>query len=97
MQSDLRRTFESDVAAVQEVLREWDPIGVFPNWDDSPARDEYDSYAPEILAALYVGQTVEAIADHLQAIRTRTMGLPARRDRDLETAKLLLRLQLRRS
>jgi hypothetical protein len=96
MRNEHRRVFGRDLAAVQEVLRRWDPIGVFPNCDDGPAGDEYDSYAPQILSALYAGRSMEELADQLQALRMNHMALPARHQ-DLDTAKQLVGLALRAS
>ncbi len=96
MAGELRKRFNRDVEVVKTVLREWDPIGVFPNWKDSPARDEYDSYAPQVLSLLYAGDSLEEVADHLERLRTGDMGMPSNRQRDLEVASKLLALHLLR-
>src|SRR5437868_5785616 len=87
-----KRCSEIDAALelVRTSLREWDPIGVFPNWPDSPARDEYDSYAPHIVTMLSSAATWEEIARELTRIRTEPIGLPANSDRDVKVAKHLV-------
>ena len=74
------------------MLREWDPIGVFPACEPSPARDEYDSYAPQLLSMLYSNKPLSEIADRLETIRTESMGLPRCRQRDEAAACQLLEL-----
>ena len=93
MRKPLRERFDRDVDAVKALLREWDPIGVFPNWDGG-ARDEYDSYAPQVLSLLYAARTPEEIANHLEYLRTHDMGMPKNRERDLAIAIRLVDLRL---
>jgi len=81
--------YEKDVFRYcNEILHYvWDPIGVA----GSPyARDEYDSYVPGVVSLLFSGSDVSAIAKHLTQITTDSMGLNAGRQRDLETAELLI-------
>jgi len=75
---------------VKAVLRRWDPIGVLPDIEDSPAFAEYDSYAPKLVSMLIRGRSVEQIAAHLDHIRRDRMGLPANSARDLQVAKDLV-------
>jgi hypothetical protein len=91
-----RKEIDLDIASVEAVLREWDPIGVFPNWESSPAADEYDSYAPQLLSMLYGNHSLSDIADRLELLRTKTMGLPRNRHRDEAVATQLLQLSLRK-
>ena len=73
---------------VSEVLHyTWDPIGVRgePN-----ARDEYDSYVPEVCLLLQGGATAEQIAAHLDRIATERMGLNLNIENSLLTAHNLL-------
>jgi hypothetical protein len=63
-------------ARVASILRAWDPIGVQPGIR-APA-DEYDSYAPEVVALFERRHTVAEIAAHLAAITRARMGLRAR-------------------
>ena len=74
--------------AVDEVLfYVWDPIGV----SRSPwARDEYQSYLPQVFQFVREGQSEEAIANFLTAITAERMGLSLTAERDLEVAWLLL-------
>ena len=66
----------ADVAAVQEMLRRWDPIGVSPALAESGfGRDEYDGYAPHIVSMLAQGCSAPALRDYLNNIRTVAMGL----------------------
>jgi hypothetical protein len=66
----------ANIAHVQEVLRRWDPIGVFPGpSEDQGPMDEYDFYAPRLLGLLQRGAEVEAVEARLVRIRTRWMGL----------------------
>ncbi len=65
----------------------WDPIGVagIPE-----ARDEYYGYLPQVFNLLKANAGADEIADYLFEVATRSMGLGGRRDRDLQTAKILL-------
>jgi hypothetical protein len=64
----------------EEQLREllfwrWDPIGVA---DAFPATwDEYDAYAPRVVAVLRGGGDADAVAAELDAIARDVIGLPA--------------------
>jgi hypothetical protein len=52
----------------------WDPIGVsayFPN-----TADEYDGYAPGVVALLRLGADRDAVAEHLDFLEREPMGLP---------------------
>lgn len=73
---------------VEQILRRWDPIGVSPG-EVAPA-DEYDSYAPHIVSMLAAGCSVDVLAQHLQHIRTNSIGLPADLPRDTQCAIELL-------
>jgi hypothetical protein len=89
--TDRRRTKEHAVTAinaVESILRRWDPIGVAPG-EFAPA-DEYDSYAPHIVSMLAGASSVVELADHLEHIRTVSIGLPADRDRDMACATQLV-------
>lgn len=54
-----------DVAAIQRLLNEWDPIGVYDPEDDFPD-DEYDCLYYPLLARLRRGETAREIADYLR-------------------------------
>jgi Phytanoyl-CoA dioxygenase (PhyH) len=87
-----RRSFAADVECVEAILRRWDPIGVFPEWDCCPTRDEYDSYAPHLLSMVCQGAGTGAITDELQRIRTGSIGMPANFDADAMCARQLMAL-----
>jgi hypothetical protein len=78
--------------AVDEVLYYiWDPIGV----SSAPeARDEYQSYLPQVFKLLQQKQSDETIASYLSMIATEWMGLSTRKEHDLNVARLLLNWQL---
>jgi hypothetical protein len=58
---------------VGEILHwDWDPIGVA---GVPQARDEYDSYVPQVVQMLIDGKKKEEIARHLYQIETESMGL----------------------
>jgi len=73
---------------VNEVLHYiWDPIGVR---GEPRARDEYDSYVPEVYSLLHSGAPVEQIAAHLDEIATERMGLNSNIKHSLLAAHNLL-------
>jgi hypothetical protein len=73
---------------VNEVLHYiWDPIGVR---GEPRARDEYDSYVPQVYSLLQSGATAEQIADHLDKIATERIGLNPNLKHSLLTAHKLL-------
>jgi hypothetical protein len=73
---------------VNEVLHYiWDPIGVR---GEPRARDEYDSYVPEVYSLLQSGAPVEQIAAHLDKIATERMGLNSNVKHSLVTAHNLM-------
>ena len=74
--------------AVERVLREWDPIGVFTS-ESSPS-DEYDSYAPLVLKQLQNGAGVEAVANHLTNLTTSEMGIEPNVEHDRTIAGKLV-------
>jgi hypothetical protein len=77
-------------ALVKEVRRtllaEWDPIGIkaIPE-----ARDECDSYAPEIAAMLVANASYAEIFDYLWELETGHMGLNGNRTKTEKFAKRL--------
>jgi hypothetical protein len=93
MPRHLRKRFDRDVEAVKAILREWDPIGVFPNCEDGP-RDEYDSYAPQVLSLLYAAKPAEDIANHLDHLRAHDMRMPKQHEQDFAIATRLVSLRL---
>jgi hypothetical protein len=79
-----KRQALAHVHAVEAILRRWDPIGVRPG-EFAPA-DEYDSYAPHIVTMVIGGCTIAQLSQHLEHLRTRTIGVEANRKRDLRIA-----------
>ena len=81
---DLKSAAMSNVRLVKAALRNWDPIGVMDLED--PPLDEYDSYAPLIVAMVDRGCTPEELARHLGHIQTTTMGLGPSPEHDRKIA-----------
>lgn len=78
------------LSAIQSVLMEsWDPIGVK---GVAAARDEYDSYIPEIMRLIERRVSVADLAKYLSEIATVEMGLTDVEHRDRTTAEQLLEL-----
>ena len=79
------------VAAVQQILRRWDPIGVIPTLrENEHALDEYDGYAPHLVSMLAAGSDEYQLRSHLNNLRTVAMGLPPSPETDARAAKELL-------
>ena len=58
---------------IDEILwNDWDPIGVN---DTEEARDEYQSYTPQVYSFRINNSDSETIAQHLHKIETERMGL----------------------
>ncbi|MGE3166369.1 MAG: hypothetical protein AB7O52_15800 [Planctomycetota bacterium] len=65
----------------------WDPIGVA----GAPgARDEYESYLPQVFKLLRDGEGENQIVDYLVSVETDSMGLSPNRDRAKNAAAVLL-------
>ena len=73
---------------VDEVLHYiWDPIRV----SGVPmARDEYNSYLPQVYSLLKANVKPEPIAKYLFEVSTDRMGLKENREKDFEVAVILL-------
>lgn len=68
--------YEHCQEAINEVLRHWDPSGVIELMrKDGLLYDEYDSYAPGVLAALERGKNANGIGNHLAQVRSGSMAL----------------------
>ncbi len=65
----------------------WDPIGVA---GQPGARDEYDTYVPEVVAMLHAGAELEALVTHLERLARFTMGLGGTRASAERAAEVLL-------
>lgn len=73
---NIRQQARQQIRAVEDFLREWDPIGVIPDLRaDGLPPDEYDSYAPHVVGMLQRGVTAADLAKHLGYCRTSAMGL----------------------
>lgn len=71
---------------VDEILwNDWDPIGI----NDIASRDEYQSYIPEIFSMLIENKDVNTIAERLNEIATKRMGLFANIELSLKVAEKL--------
>lgn len=62
----------------------WDPIGVAGT---PQARDEYDSYVPQVIKRLLADASAEEIAQYLDSIESGSMGLTRLFGRRKETSK----------
>ena len=75
---------------VLEILRDWDPIGVYETRGDWPD-DEYESYALKIIELLKRDKKANEIAEHLGKLMTLSMGLRnVRPDWNLAIAHMLI-------
>ena len=76
---------------IDEVLfYKWDPIGIS---DGDWARDEYQSYSPQVFKLALVYCKPEPIAEYLTVVRTENMGLSEVKSHDLAIAKLILEIK----
>ena len=76
---------------IDEVLfYKWDPIGISDgNW----ARDEYQSYLPQVFKLTLANNNPEPIANYLTVITTENMGLSEEKQHDIKIAKLILEIK----
>ena len=82
--------WKAKLRMVEIVLhRAWDPIGVRGM---EGAADEYDSYAPKLLAMLERGAGDQEVADHLTQIEQERMGLQPDREKNADVAAMLREL-----
>ena len=76
---------------IDEVLfYKWDPIGIS---DGDWARDEYQSYLPQVFKMALENNKPEAIANYLTIITTENMGLSETKEHDIKIAKLILEIK----
>lgn len=85
----LQREDAKGYLKVLEMLRKWDPIGVFEMDADWP-EDEYDGYAPEIIRLLDAGGDTDRVAQELGAIAHQRMCITTGKARDIGIAKELV-------
>lgn len=77
---------------VRKVLHwAWDPVGVR---GVEEARDEYDSYAPNVLELLERASPEEEIAAYLGWVEVERMGLTQHPERNADVAALMKELHL---
>jgi hypothetical protein len=69
----LRRPDVQGHLKIMELLRKWDPIGVFEIDDDWP-QDEYDGYSATIVRMLDAEVSERKLFKHLHQIETEHMG-----------------------
>ncbi len=72
---------------MEAALRRWDPIGVMDLED--PPLDEYDRYAPLIVAMVDQGCTSDDLERHLGHIQSTGMGLGPYPENDRKIATLI--------
>lgn len=76
---------------VDEIMHYvWDPIGVAGT---PQARDEYDSYVPQVIKRLFADAPAEQIAEYLDSVESDSMGLTrlfGRRKETSHAAELLV-------
>lgn len=76
---------------IDEVLfYKWDPIGIS---DGDWARDEYQSYLPQVFKLALENNDPEPIANYLSVIATENMGLSEAKQHDIKIAKLILEIK----
>ena len=81
---------DKKLQTVKVVLRwAWDPIGVRGIED---AIDEYDRYAPAVLALLDRETGDEEVGAYLTYVETERMGLPSHKQKNEDVAALLRKL-----
>lgn len=86
--SNFEKTDKELLTRISEVLHYiWDPIHVS---GVPQARDEYDSYAPQIFSLLKKKASQEEIANHLAYITVERMGLKQSSKHDAEVANILI-------
>ena len=76
---------------IDEILfYKWDPIGIS---DGDWARDEYQSYLPQVFKLALENSKPEPIADYLTVITTENMGLSEAKEHDMVIANLILEIK----
>ncbi len=76
---------------IDEILfYKWDPIGISEgNW----ARDEYQSYLPQVFKLALENEKPEPIANYLNVVTTENMGLSESKSHDVKIANLILEIK----
>jgi hypothetical protein len=85
----LKRPDVQPYLKVCELLRRWDPIGVF-QIDKDWSKDEYDGYAPALIRLLDQGADEATVADYLKKSAQKSMGIESNPPRNAEIARELV-------
>lgn len=72
------------------LWEDWDPIRMN---NTAEARDEYQSYLPELYRLIKKSASMDEIKEHLKSIRKEYMGYCGLKENDLKTAKRLYELE----
>lgn len=76
---------------IDEILfYKWDPIGIS---DSDWARDEYQSYLPQVFSRALQPNPVESISNYLGAVSTESMGLSPVPEHDTKIASLIVQVK----
>lgn len=82
------RDTDSLLDQLNELLNDWDPIGVNETLrEDGLPLEEYRSYVPVILSMLQRGATSDEVAQHLQFLASQQMGLPTTKSAQAASAE----------
>jgi len=86
--SSRKRDAMKRIAAVKDILKRWDPIGVRPGEIAPPG--EYDGYAPHIVSMVAGGCSMDDLCNHLSTIRVNIIGGEPNPGKDREIASEIL-------
>ena len=88
MSNKLRASEKELYRKVDEILFYlWDPIGVC---DIPMARDEYQSYLPQVFKLLISDSKEHEVSSYLFKLEIDSMGMSANNEKALEVARLLI-------
>ena len=77
-----RRRFSAQALQLAQMLRDWDPIGVYEGEDQNPSPDEYDDLVSPILIALRANPDPTSLAGQLRDVLSSDYGLSDANDID---------------
>lgn len=69
----LKHAAMTEIRAVQNILRRWDPLNVTPG--TVGPHDEYDDYAAHIVSIAKMGCTADELTSYLEELCVESMGL----------------------
>lgn len=76
---------------IDEILfYKWDPIGIS---DSDWARDEYQSYLPQVFSRALQPNPVGSISNYLNTVSTEFMGLSPMPEHDMKIANLIVEIK----